>query len=450
VKALCSIGAAAVLFGQTCAAQSLIFPPGEDPRFNWESFAAISASPQLAGQSVAILSPWLGPDKRLADSVFSYFEAATGVKIAHVGSDSVEQQIVIDTEAGSPPDIVILSQPGLISSLAAKGHLRPLGQQTEQWLTSHYAAGASWAELGRYSGPDGEKALFAFPFKAELKSLVWYVPENFAEMGYDVPGSIEALKALSAQIVADGGTPWCIGLGSGGASGWPGTDWVEDFMLRLYGSGEYQAWIRNDLRFDDPKVIAAIEEFGAFALSDSYVSGGARAAASTDFRDSPQGLFTSPPQCYLHRQASFITTFFPENVEIGVDADFFYFPAYSAQPEALPMLGSGTLFLVTSDAPGAMALIEFLKSEIAHEVWMAQTGFLTPHLGVNANVYGDSTLRRMGEILHRSTSFHFDGSDLMPGAIGTGVFWSAMVDYLAGAPATEVAQRIQRTWDTLK
>jgi alpha-glucoside transport system substrate-binding protein len=71
-----------------------------------------------------------------------------------------------------------------------------------------------------------------FPYKADVKSLVWYVPENFEDAGYEVPGTMEELKALTEQIVADGETPWCIGLGSGGATGWPATDWVEDMMLR--------------------------------------------------------------------------------------------------------------------------------------------------------------------------------------------------------------------------
>ncbi len=77
-------------------------------------------------------------------------------------------------------------------------------------------------------GKDGKDAFYAFPYKADLKSLVWYVPENFEEAGYKVPTTMEELIQLSDQIVKDGGTPWCIGLGSGGATGWPATDWVED------------------------------------------------------------------------------------------------------------------------------------------------------------------------------------------------------------------------------
>ncbi|MDP2062528.1 MAG: ABC transporter substrate-binding protein [Phaeovulum sp.] len=449
MKSLYTSVAALALLAGSAAAQDLKFAPGADARFNWASYEALK-SMDLKGQSITILSPWLGPDKALVESVIAYFEAATGAKVNHSGSDSFEQQIVIDAEAGSPPDIAVFPQPGLAADLARKGFLRPLSAGTDAWLAANYAAGQSWADLGSYVGKDGSTQLYAFPFKADLKSLVWYVPENFSDAGYEVPATMEELKALTEKIAADGGTPWCIGLGSGGATGWPATDWVEDFMLRVNTPADYDAWVKNELKFSDPKVLAAIDEFGWFARNDKFVSGGAGAVASTDFRDSPKGLFSSPPQCYMHRQASFIPSFFPEGTVIGEDADFFYFPAYASKDLGSPVLGAGTMFAVMSDNPAANAFIEFLKSPIAHEVWMAQTGFLTPYKGVNTEVYGDATLRKMGDILLDATTFRFDGSDLMPGAVGAGVFWTGMVDYAGGKPAADVGAAIQATWDTLK
>src|SRR5690606_7010961 len=162
-----------------------------------------------------------------------------------------EQQIVIDTQAGSPPDIAVLPQPGLIADLASKGLLAALGADTEAWLRDNYAAGDSWVSLGTYKGADGAAALFAFPYKIDVKSLVWYVPENFEDAGYDVPETMEDLKALTEQIVADGGVPWCIGLGSGGATGWPATDWVEDMMLRTQPPEVYDQWYRHEIPFTD-------------------------------------------------------------------------------------------------------------------------------------------------------------------------------------------------------
>ncbi len=443
-----SVATLALIAG-SAGAQDLKFSPGADARFDWASYEALK-SMDLKGQKLTVLGPWLSADKDLVESVLAYFEVATGVDVRYSGSDSFEQQIVIDAEAGSPPDVAVFPQPGLAADLAKKGHLKPLAEGVEGWIKANYAAGDSWAAYGNYTGPDGQAHQYAFPYKADVKSLVWYVPENFEDAGYEVPQTMEDLKTLTEQIVADGGTPWCIGLGSGGATGWPATDWVEDMMLRLNTPADYDAWVQNDLKFDDPKVIAAIEDFGWFARNDAFVSGGAGAVASTDFRDSPKGLFTSPPQCYLHRQASFIPSFFPEGTVIGQDADFFYFPAYADRDLGQPVLGAGTMFAKLTDNPAADAFITFLQSPIAHEVWMAQTGFVTPYKAVNPDIYGDATLKKMGDILLNATTFRFDGSDLMPGAIGAGAFWTGMVDYAGGKDAAAVAQAIQATWDTLK
>ena len=426
-------------------AQDLKFPVGEGA-FNWDSYKAFDEANNLDGQTLTIFGPWRGEDQVLAESVLAYFSAATGVKVNYSSSENYEQQIVIDTEAGSPPDIAILPQPGLIADLVKKGFVTPLGEETQNWLAENYAAGESWVGLGSYAGKDGAKALYAFPYKIDVKSLVWYVPENFEDAGYEVPQSMEELKALTEKIVADGGTPWCIGLGSGGATGWPATDWVEDMMLRTTSPENYDKWVTNELAFNSAEVVGAIEEFGWFAKNNANVAGGSAAVASTDFRDSPKGLFASPPQCYMHHQASFIPSFFPEGTVVGQDADFFYMPAYEGKDLGKPVLGAGTLAFITKDTEASRAFIEFLKTPIAHEVWMAQKGFLTPMKGVNADLYGDATLKKMGEILLNSTTFRFDGSDLMPGAVGAGTFWTGMVDYVGGKSAQDVADAIQASW----
>lgn len=440
-----------VLMAGGAAAQELKFAPGEEARFNWQSFEDFkSAHGDLKGQSLTLFGPWRGDDEILFNSVLAYFREATGVDARYSSSENYEQQIVIDTQAGSPPNIAILPQPGLLADLASKGFLVPLGDDTADWVKENYGAGESWVGYGTYEGKDGEEHFYAFPYKADVKSLVWYVPENFEEAGYEVPETMEDLLALSDQIVEDGGVPWCIGLGSGGATGWPATDWVEDLMLRTQPAETYDKWVSNEIKFNDPAVVGAIEEFGKIARNEKYVSGGVAAVASTDFRDSPKGLFDIPPKCYLHHQASFIPSFFPDGVELGTDADFFYMPTYEAKADlGTPVLGAGTLVTITKDSPAAQAFIEFLKTPIAHEVWMAQAAFLTPYKGVNAEAYANDPLKKQGEILTSATTFRFDASDLMPGKIGAGAFWTGMIDYVGGKDAEAVATDIQKAWDGL-
>ncbi|MGP1357032.1 ABC transporter substrate-binding protein [Roseicyclus sp.] len=436
--------AALALVAGTAQAQDLVFPIGEGD-FNWDSYQAFADGTDLSGQTLTITGPWTGADAELVESVLAYFEEATGASVEYSGSDSFEQDIVIATQADSPPNIAVFPQPGLMTDLAARGELAAMEQDTADWIRENYAAGESWVSLGSAAGPDGSENLYGFFYKVDLKSLVWYSPEQFDEAGYDVPQTMEELIALSDQIVADGGTPWCIGLGSGAATGWPATDWVEDMMLRTQPPEVYDQWVSNEIPFDDPAVVGAIEAYGTFARNNDYVSGGSEAAATTDFRDSPAGLFSFPPECYMHRQASFIPTFFPEDA----DYDFFYFPAFEAQDLGNPVLGAGTLFSITEDSDAARAFIDFLQTPIAHEVWMAQSGFLTPHTGVNSELFGSETIRNMNDILLNATTFRFDASDLMPAEIGAGAFWTGMVDYTTGADAATVAGQIQDRWDQL-
>ncbi len=447
------VAAGGVVLGFGCTgvmAQTLPFPPGEDGRFNWESFEAFGRDHDLSGRTLTIVGDWTGVEAADAERVFAYFEAATGATVNYAGSDGFEQDIVIAAEAGSAPDIAVFPQPGLAHDMARRGFLEPLGEAMAEWTQENYAAGESWVDLATFEGPEGEEALYGFFYKVDLKSLVWYAPDMFDEMDYAIPETLEDLEALTERIVADGGTPWCIGLGAGAATGWPATDWVEDLMLRLHEPEVYDRWVTNESPFDTPEVVEAIEAFGWFVRNDEFVHGGTQAVATTDFRDAPRGLFGFPPDCYMMKQASFIPTFFPEGTEYGLDWDFFYFPSSAARDLGNPVLGAGTLFTIMEDGEAARVFIEFLKTPIAHEIWMALSGFLTPHEGVNPDTFSDDSLRAMNEILLEATTFRFDASDLMPGEIGAGAFWTGMVDFVGGAEAQAVAAEIEQRWETVR
>ena len=313
-RTLMACAAVGALLAHGANAQDLQFPVGEGG-FNWDSFEAFAAEHDYSDAELTITGPWTGRDAELVGSVLAYFSEATGATVEYSGSDSFEQDIVIAIQAGSAPNIAVFPQPGLASDLAGRGALTPLGDDTRQWVLDNYAAGQSWVDLGTYRNDAGEEDLYGFFYKVDLKSLVWYVPEIFEEFGYEVPQTLEELKALTQQVVEDGGTPWCIGLGSGAATGWPATDWVEDMMLRTSPPETYDAWVSHEIPFDDPAVVTAIEEYGWFARNPDYVAGGPEAVATTDFRDAPNGLFQFPPECLMHKQATFIPTFFPDGTE---------------------------------------------------------------------------------------------------------------------------------------
>ena len=445
--------AASLLAGATLAApagaQELLFPIGEEP-FSWDSFHEFADAHDFSGETITVTGPTTGDDAQRLEKIFAYFEEATGAEVRYSGSDSFEQDIVIAARAGTPPDVANFPQPGLAQDLARQGVLIDLGDDLARWMSENYAAGESWADLATFPGPDGEEGTWGIFFGTDLKSLVWYVPENFDEAGYEIPETMEELKALTDQIVADGETPWCIGLGAGAGTGWPATDWVEDMMLRTQPVDVYDQWTAGEIPFDDERVVAAIEEYGHFARNEDYTPQGPEGVASTDFRDSPDGMFEFPPECYMHKQASFIPNFFPEDVVMGEDVDFFYFPAYEAQDLGQPLLGSGGLISLTRDAPITRAFVDFFKLPIAPEIMLAQGQFLTPHMGVNKEAYASETQASLGEILTSATTFRFDGSDLMPGEIGTEAFWSAMVDYTTGEDAASVAADVEQRWSSIR
>lgn len=411
--------------------------------------AADYKGPDLKGEVVTITCPWTGAEEGVFKKVISVFEKSTGATVKHSCSQSSEQQIVIDIKAGSPSNISVFPQPGLAANMAAIGGLVPLGDKANNFVKTNFAAGSSWADLGTYANKAGKKEFFGLFYNVNVKSLVWYIPENFKEKGYKVPKSMEELQDLTKKMAADGGAkPWCIGLGSDAATGWPATDWVEDFMLRTQTPAVYDGWVDNSIKFNDKRVVEAIEAYGAFAKNDAYVDGGAKAVATVSFKDSPKGMFGSPPKCYMHRQASFIPAFFPEGK--AEEADFFYFPSYAGKKLGNPVLGGGTIMTITKDSKGARAFMEYLQHPQAHETWMAEGGFLTPHKGADINKYKNKALKKQGEILLGATTFRFDGSDLMPGAIGAGSFWKGMVNYSGGQSAQQVADEIQKSWDAIK
>ena len=439
----------ALALAQGAAAQELIHEPGSGP-YDWESYTAFANEYDFAGETLEVSGASTGRDKDMLANVFAYFAEATGAEVRLSGSDSFEQDIVIADRAGSLPDIAMFPQPGLAMDMAGQGALVPLEGNPRQFYTENFAAGESWADLATFAGPDGEEHVYGQIYGADVKSLVWYSPQAFDEMGYDIPESLEELKELTEDIADDGGVPWCIGLGAGAATGWPATDWVEDMVLRTQSPEVYDQWVSHEIPFDDPAIVAAIEEYGWFAREDDFVQGGTSGVATIDFRDSVDGLFSIPPECYMHKQASFIPSFFPEHVELGADADFFYFPAYEEKDLGTPILGSGGLVSVMQDREIAHAFIAFLQSPFAHEMAITQGQFLTPHLGASTDAYATDVQRAQGEILTSATTFRFDGSDLMPGEIGTSAFWSAMVDYQTGVPAEEVAIDVERRWQSMR
>lgn len=250
-------------------------------------------------------------------------------------------------------------------------------------------------------------------------------------------------------MVANGDKPWAIGLESGAASGWPGTDWIEDIMLRTAGPEVYDQWVAHDIPWTDPQVKRAFEIFGEIARDPKLVWGGPTAVLSTNFGDAANPLFTNPPQAMMHRQASFITSFIKEgnpDVVAGEDYSFFTFPAIEEE-FGTPVLGAADMISMMNDTPEARAFMNYLASPGAQMIWVGELGKLGINKRINPNVYPDDITRKMAEALKNASVFRFDGSDSMPAAVGSGAFWQGIMDYVGGEDLDSVLEYIESIAD---
>ena len=258
--------------------------------------------------------------------------------------------------------------------------------------------------------------------------------------------------ALSEQIRDDGMTPWCIGLGSDAATGWPGTDWIEDIMVRTAGADVYNQWTNHEIPFNDPAVVNAFDTLAEVYFADGFVLGGVDGVSAIDFRDAPDPMFNEPPSCMLHRQASFIANFFPEGVEPGVDADFFDFPNIDGSGA----MGGGELAMVFNNRPEVAALLEAYAGVDLQCVQASPKGHgvagierISANANTPADCYESDTVRKQAEAVAAAlgdNAFVFDGSDLMPSAVGQGSFWTGMVDWTRGTATQEVVDAIEASW----
>ncbi len=398
-----------------------------------------TVSPEPGDGVVTVLGVIVGVGQTNLEAALVPFEEETGIDVVYEGTDAFTTLLPVRVDSGDAPDIAMFPQPGLMKTLARAGELVPLPEVMDrQAMEAAYSD--TWLDLGTV---DGE--LYGIWYRASVKSLVWYSPAEFEQRGYQVPETWDEMIALSDRIVADGGNPWCLGLESGNATGWPGTDWVEDILLRTAGPEYYDRWVDHEVPFNDQPVQEAFRYFGEIVHSPGYVWGGKTGALSMPWGDVPQGLFDQPPNCFMYRMGNFVTNFFPEDVVLGEDVDLFVLPGIDPQ-YGKPMLVAGDVFAMLNNTPEARALIAYLATPTAHEIWAERGGFLSANQQVNPEVYPDLLSRRLADMLTSAEIVRFDGSDSMPGAVATGTFWSSMMDFVAGSSAEEVTDTIERNW----
>ncbi len=359
------------------------------------------------------------------EAVLSEKAEAEGYTIRWESVDDINSLIMTRLQAGDTPDIALIPQPGVVRDVVARGGGEPLDDVVDM------AALEESMVPGTLDAGMVEDELYGLLVSMNVKSLVFYNKKAWDEAGYEAPESIDDLNALTEQIKADGGVPWCMGIESEAATGWPATDWFEDLVMRYGGADGYNQWVTNELKFDSDIVREAAAEFEELMFTEGNVLGGRDAITSTSFQTAGNPMFDAEPGCWLYKQGSFITGFFPEDIVADLDANVgvFGFPPAEAGGEN-PVLGGGDLAVMFDDSEATQAVMGMMAEEDFGSEAAPNSSFISPHKTFDTSLYPDELTRSYADVAYSSTAFLFDGSDQMPGEVGAGSFWEEMTAWI--------------------
>jgi alpha-glucoside transport system substrate-binding protein len=401
----------------------------------------------IDGTTVHVYTSIVDPEGATQQESYKPFTDCTGVEIDYEASREFEAQLLVRVKAGNAPDIAYLPQPGLLKTIVQDtGTIVPAPDATAKNVDENWEA--SWKDYGTVDG-----VFYAAPLGANVKSYVWYSPAAFSDGGYEVPETWDDLMALSKQYSEDndGALPWCAGVESGDATGWPGTDFVEDMMLRTAGPDVYDQWYKHEIPFNDPQVVTAFDTAGEVLKDPAMVNaglGGVDSIATTPWTDAGFGLLDGT--CFLHRAANFYQTQFPEGTDVSKEGDVFAFYLPTNQTDIKPVEVGGEFVAAFNDRPEVQAFQTYLSSaEWANAKAKATPdgGWVSANTGLDpANLSTDFDKLSAEILADPKTVSRFDASDLMPGAVGAGTFWTGIVNWLTGSSTQEVVDQIEASW----
>ncbi|GAB2735557.1 ABC transporter substrate-binding protein [Kitasatospora kifunensis] len=399
-----------------------------------------------AGTKVTMFASILSPESDSLEKSWAEFSSCTGIKISYEGSNDFESQLPVRVSGGNLPDLAIIPQPGLLAQMVKTGKVVKPPAQTvaneDQWSPI-------WKTYGSVNG-----TFYAAPMSANMKSLVWYSPKAFQQAGYAVPKTWADLMSLSDKIAkagTNGSKPWCGGIGSGTATGWPATDWLEEVVLGSQGGDVYDQWVSHKVKFSDPAIINSMQTVANWMQNPAWVNGGigdVKSIATTTFQDAGAPILTG--KCWMLQQASFYEAQWPQGTKVAPDGDVYAFelpPTTASIPR--PVEGGGEFVTAFSSRPEVQAVQNYLSTaDWATSRVKVAPGWVSANRGVDKSLYTDPIDKLSADALTDPTAtFRFDASDMMPAAVGSGKEWTAFTAWFAeGEPIKQVASEIDAAW----
>jgi ABC-type glycerol-3-phosphate transport system substrate-binding protein len=408
------------------------------------------SSSSSGGSNPSTITIWSSMDQPVIDGLSAKLDPlakAKGITVKWLKIDNINQLIVSKVQANDPPDIALLPQPGVIKDLASKHKITALDNIIDLGaLKTSMTAGT----LDVAKSDDGKT--YGLMIAMNVKGLVFYPKKAFDAAGYTAPKSIDELNTLTDKIRTDGHTPWCLGIESQTATGWPATDWFENLVMRYGGIDTYNQWISHQVKFDSPIVRQAADEFQKIAFTPGNVLGGRKSIASNNFGTAGNAMFDAKgPGCYMYQQGSFITGFFPKPIQAALDTEVgvFGLPPATAGGDN-PIEGGGDTASIYKDSKNAEEVMKLLaQTDIGTTAASNGSSFLSPHKDFPISNYPLKITQAEAQFAYGATAFGFDASDAMPGAVGSGSFWKEMTAWIAGQESLDAAlKRIDDSWPT--
>ena len=339
------------------------------------------------------------------------------------------QLINTRVQGNDAPDVALFPQPGIMVEMAEQDLLADLSDIVDEGELEQHVQGV--LETGQVDGTQ-----YAVPMSINVKSIVFYPKQAFEAAGYEVPETYDDLVALSDQIQETGTTPWCFGIESEAATGWPATDWVENLYVINNGADAYKDWVAHEVPFNDETVTETLEQMEELLLAEGRTNGGRQSISSNNFNTAANPMFDEPPGCFMYRQGNFVAQQggFPDDVLADLDNTVGVFPMPGQSAEDKPVLGGGDLAgIFAQDNEAAQELIKFLASaDFGTQEYGASGNWISPRTDFDTSLYPNETFAAIATVAYESTDFVFDGSDQMPGEVGSGSFWREMVAWISG------------------
>ncbi|WP_244927245.1 ABC transporter substrate-binding protein [Microbacterium sediminis] len=372
----------------------------------------------FSGEELTVVAAWSGAEQENFEAVLDEFEAQTGATVRYTSfGDNGPTYIQGQLEGGDPPSVAIVGQPALMQELATNGDIVPLSDEALGVVEENYSQ--DWIDLATV---DGET--YGVWFKAANKSTVWYNADIYDEAGATEPEDWDDfLEQL--QIVTDAGY---AGISVGADVGWPLTDWFENVYLRVAGGEKYDQLTNHEIPWTDPSVQETLEVLAELWGSDLVQSGGDQ----RDFPTSVTEVFGAEPNAGTVFEGDFVAGNITAdgNSVVGENALFYDFPSINGSEPSV--VGGGDVAVAFSDDPAVDALMQFLASPEAAEIWVPNGGLTSPNQSVDTSLYPDDVSRQIAEALTSAETFRFDMSDLTPSAFGGTQgqgFWQEMIRF---------------------